>query len=372
MLLCTENYELNSVRVWRRRLSDAFPLFLAHSRHFTPKLWCAYYHVSGASLWIGAGSIPSQYVSYLANNLINWLFTSIIPSSRHARRRRRKQVAKKADKTRPPPANFVLLETFFAHPPSKLIRKLRKANWTKKLKIDEIAPWWVSGWLTSTCSAVLLYRAIRVALIANSIEEIQSRRENLQWLQRREILDRPRPHFLHESKARVGRWTDGLPRVRIDVDKGGVGGRGFRSALRATACCLRSLQWKWTHLTDFRFHTKLLGAGYQCQTASFCPHFVFCPGFVHILSNDCPIPDYFLSFSCFWPLFVPLFLIFVQIWSNICPLFLGWSSFCPVIVLISDTEPRTKSGQKLDWGFFGLGNILPSCNTAGGQKLDKF
>ena len=110
-----------------------------------------------------------------------------------------------------------------------------------------------------------------------------------------------------------------------------------------------------------RYFRSIAGAGPRCWSASFCPHFVICPEFVHFLSYDCPVNDYFLSLSCFWLLSVTKLPTFVQICSTYCPPFLDYSNFCPLIVHTSDNisgkKQKTKSSQKLDWGisfFFHL------------------
>ena len=131
----------------------------------------------------------------------------------------------------------------------------------------------------------------------------------------------------------------------------------------------RKAQFESAHFPFFhRVHSfascfgSIIGAGPRCWSASFCPHFVICPEFVHFLSYDCPVNDYFLSLSCFWLLSVTKLPTFVQICSTYCPPFLDYSNFCPLFVHTPDTnsgkKQKTKSSQKLDWGILFFFNLV--------------
>ena len=89
------------------------------------------------------------------------------------------------------------------------------------------------------------------------------------------------------------------------------------------------------------------GAGLQCGSPSFGPPFVPCPELVLPVSNDCPLPDYFLSLSCSWLLFVSKF----QVLSSQNPvfvlIFLILSSFCPHLWPNSWKNHKTKTGHHI-------------------------
>ena len=83
------------------------------------------------------------------------------------------------------------------------------------------------------------------------------------------------------------------------------------------------------HLFDGGFP----GAGYQCQSPRFCPHFVPCPPFVLPMSYLCPTLVLVLSSVLLLTCFCLLIPSFVLIQSSICPCWPNvvqhWSYFGP-------------------------------------------